>query len=399
MKKFIFLATAAVAAAVLVAGIIILRDPLEYAAVNRITAEEKAIGEIYFVRNETVYYSASDGTVYTGLKDGERVKNNSVIASVYNGDVSNDVLKKLDTIDRKIINQRTSDNKAKLNSQSFQSLDSRINTKVKQIIEESDDNSVTDMGKYKNEINAVRAGMDERAGEEIERLEAEKTAVEAENGLTKSDIVSDSTGVFSTYLDGLENVLTPEKAMEMKPSFLDGIVVKDAEQNNRQTQAGEAVCKLMNNHRWYALMVMSAQRAAQGVLYGQVQLRFNDISQSLVSGKIVYISEEENGQVLVLAECTNYTEPAFAFRKTDGEMIFKSYEGYQIPSSAVLEDEKGTYLVCQKGKRTYNIYCDIVYSSDKGFVIVDSKPDSERKISAMDRIVVSGWDSSREGSE
>lgn len=146
-------------------------------------------------------------------------------------------------------------------------------------------------------------------------------------------------------------------------------------------------------------MVMSAQRAAQGVLYGQVQLRFNDISQSLVSGKIVYISEEENGQVLVLAECTNYTEPAFAFRKTDGEMIFKSYEGYQIPSSAVLEDEKGTYLVCQKGKRTYNIYCDIVYSSDKGFVIVDSKPDSERKISAMDRIVVSGWDSSREGSE
>ena len=81
--------------------------PLNSVDVSRETVEHLVNDpEAVIIRDEKVYYSEIDGTLYNNVGEGERVAKDSLVCTVFNGVVSDDNLKELRTIDKKIAHRR-----------------------------------------------------------------------------------------------------------------------------------------------------------------------------------------------------------------------------------------------------------------------------------------------------
>ena len=197
MKKFFMIVIAIAVLSIAGYGIAYLVSPVTSIELEEYVHEVGiSCPDAFIVRNESVYYATSAGTVYDSTQEGDRVARDTVISTVYNGSVDTSVLRELQTIDNNISRLRRREAQSTLYSPDTASVESEIASRLNSIPDLADEDNVEQIHEYRDDINSLRAGEDISITAKIDELTAEKTSVENSISTGKSDILSDRAGIF-----------------------------------------------------------------------------------------------------------------------------------------------------------------------------------------------------------
>lgn len=389
MKKFFVIVFCIAVAAMVGYGVKYVMTPIDTVDAV-VTDEEKSISaKGVIVREEHVYYAASVGTVYNNVTEGVRVAKDSLISTVYGGNVDGDILKELHNMDKKI--EKESKN-GEAYASDYLSVENEIASRAAGVINAASENDIAAIVQYKEDINSLRAGNEITQADRLSELQRQKEGLELSIGANKSEIYTDISGVFTTYLDGLETVLRPDAVESYTADYIMSLEPgKREDKSSASVNAGDPVCKVVNNHVWYVLLPIETEKLSKVEENTSVQVRFKNMANEKIKGTISYISEgDENGMSVVMVKCPVYFESAFSYREANVDLIFEEYTGYKVPIQAIYADENGGHsVVGEIGKTQYKCDCKILYSdTENSFVIIESTEDAENKLSRMERIVI-----------
>ena len=104
MKKGFAAVFLAVLCTFLFYGIRYMKSPLLTQKAVYGTYEDSVSTNCFFAREENVYTAGTSGTVYDIYSDGTRINKNSPVAAIYSGNVSEENIQAISTIDKKIEN-------------------------------------------------------------------------------------------------------------------------------------------------------------------------------------------------------------------------------------------------------------------------------------------------------
>ena len=391
MKRIFIIALSIAVAAVAGFGIYYVMSPVNTQRLEYITQENSINTNGFIIRDEWVMYTRSAGTVYHSAAEGERVAKDSVIGELFYGDVSEDSIKELAVVDNKIKNARADTEIDALTQLDGTGVENNIYERENMIIAAAEDNDILSVSKYKNDINSLRQNGALPDSNAVGELEAQREQIIAGIGVAKEDITANISGVFTTYEDGYESMLTPSDIENYDTAYFESLSQSpQVRKIDDKAEAGGAICKIVNNHVWYVMMDVSADIISERGEGDSVKMRFNNMAGTVVDGTIYHISEEENGRNVVTVKCSTYVENAFSYRLADVDLIFESYNGYKVPVHAIHTDEDGKQKVIGVSNgRQYDCYCNLLFTNtDSGYTIVQSTDDAANKLSQMERIVV-----------
>ena len=391
MKKFFIIVLCIAVAAITGYGIKYVMTPVNTQKLEYITQENAINTNGFIIRDEWVMYSRSAGTVYHSVSEGARVAKDSVIGSLFYGDVSEDSIKELAVVDSKIKNAETDSSEQAVAVLDATTVENNIYGREKDIINAAADNDILSISKYKKDINSLRQNNEFSQTESISEFENQKKQILNSIGVANEDITAQISGVFTTYVDGYETVLVPADIEGYDTAYFESLSQSpQIRKISTKVEAGGEVCKIVNNHMWYVMMDVPSDVMKERGKGDSVKLRFNNMADAVVKGTISSVSEEQNGRVVVTVKCSTYLESAFSYRLVDVDLIFESYDGYKIPVHAIRTEEDGKQKVIGiSGGKQYDCYCDVLFTNtDGGYAIVDSTDDAMNKLSQMDRILV-----------
>ena len=392
MKKIFIIIICLMAAVILGYGIHYAAAPVSSQELERATHEKSAPARGYIVRDETAYYADRSGQLYNNVAVGARVAKDSLIYTIYDGSVDPSVISELNTLNRSIAAAEAEQASESYSSDSI-SVESEIASRTAQIIGAARENDVTSIARYKKDINSLRQnGSIISAADELTELTARRDALEAQLGNGISERYAENSGVFTTYYDGMEDVLSTDRADEYTVEYIESLGEASSRESHYDTvEEGGFLCCIVNNHLWSVLLV-TERKALDGSEIGDtVTVRFNNIAGEERDGKISYISSEEqdkDGRCFVIIECSEYFEGAYSYRNADADIIFEKYSGYKVPVQAVHSEEQRQFVIGLSDNRLYECDINVLYSNtDEGYAIVDSADGAEHSLSSADRIL------------
>ena len=389
MKKFILGIVIAIFGALFIYGIYYLNSPINSMDAKMTVYEDAVTAEAIFVRDEEIYTSDVFGTVFNHFSEGDRVSKGALVSTVYSGRVEDTIMQELKTIDKKIQNIVKSGEYNQISGTESVSDEIIIDEYKQKIIDAGITGAIPSISIYKDVINGIRSG-DGIQNEQsiIAGLEREKEAVERRIGVEKYVLYADKAGIFTTVLDGLEEYLTPERAIEMGVDDFEAVSVTESEAVGNTIDAGASICKISNNHEWYVLVCVDAESMEEYDVGDRVQMRFDNIPGEQIECKITNKSEEQDGKVVVMLVSNYYLEGVYSFRQSTATIIFDSYVGYKIPIHALRNENNVQGVLGEKSNEQKFYPCKVLYTNtEEDFAIIDDI-EGKNDIAGLDRIVV-----------
>lgn len=390
MKKSIAVILILVVCFCIFYGIRYVENPVETQTAISEVYENKIDTQGYIVRSEQVYTAPVSGMVYHYIQEGTRVSRNRVLSTVYTGDVSEETLQELNSINQKIAELEAEGEATSYMAGGINTEEDIENIK-NNIIQAKTGKKISKIADYKAQINAIITGeVTNTKTNSKDELIAKKNSIEQTLLSSKNDIYSQMSGVFSKNVDSLEEVLTPKTVLTYKMADYNGL--KNAIEEYKTTaNSGQPVCKVVNNHEWYVMLTVSREEA-EGLKVGKkVSLRFGYLPGVTAHGRIEYISTEDSNtdRNVVVVKFEEYKEGVFSLRHTDIELILESYEGFQIPVSAlrVMDDGKRGVLVKNAGTQVIKP-CNVIYSDPVRQTVIITPVSGANMLREYDSIVL-----------
>ena len=199
-------------------------------------------------------------------------------------------------------------------------------------------------------------------------------------------------------VDGCEAILTPEAVMTMGVDEFSGLSIPKRYTVKEHYNAGEDACKTVDNGIWYLAATMTADTAAaieeaeanQAKRGSSLHIRIPELDAKEVPVAVETVSEESNGNVLVVFSSRNYIKGIYGERSVEVEIIKGNYEGLKVPASAlrVVEEETGVFVNTDGVARFRKV--DVLYRDDTMAIVDKSEESGYLKI--YDPVIVEGKD-------
>ena len=145
-----------------------------------------------------------------------------------------------------------------------------------------------------------------------------------------TSIKAQESGLFSSYVDGYETLLTPDK--------LETITAAELTQLARQQPEADpnAVGKLITDATWYFVFAASSEEAQRLHQGSSVTVRFSRDWSGEVDMTVERVGEpEEDGQCAVVLSTDRYLSETTLLRRQTVELVFDSREGIRVPTESI----------------------------------------------------------------
>ncbi|MEG0919607.1 MAG: HlyD family efflux transporter periplasmic adaptor subunit [Anaerovoracaceae bacterium] len=190
------------------------------------------------------------------------------------------------------------------------------------------DNSANSGGKYGNIMNNLDGDFVKTNGEYAKRK-----------------------GVFSTYIDGYENMFKVENFSKIEKSTAEKY--KDGVEDVRRDEIfkGEPLFKITDNSKWYMMCFIESEKTSRFVEGNRVTVKFKDGEVRATVEKI--IPEGDDWRVLF---STNRMYKNFnKIRSADVEIITLDIEGILIPNNCITtkKDKVGVKVIQKTGEEKF----------------------------------------------
>ena len=197
-------------------------------------------------------------------------------------------------------------------------------------------------------------------------------------------ITAEESGLFSSYVDGYENLLNPDK--------LEGLSPKDLAAFSQLTPETEAntLGKLVTDSVWYYAVTVSGDTVSLFETGDSVDVFFDALSETLPM-TVYSVGEIQNGEMVVVFRSSQNDSKVEDLRQESGRLIFQSDEGLRIPKEAlrVNEDgETGVYVVLAQKARFRPV---TVLAEDTDSYLVQANPPMRKTPESFGRETRSSW--------
>jgi len=217
----------------------------------------------------------------------------------------------------------------------------------------------------------------------LQQLKAELNSLLNSTSGDTNDLYAEASGTFSSAVDGFEQYSLAD-VQDLKPTALARLT-----QRPGKTPDG-TYGKLVQGHEWYFAAVMDQIDASKLTVGAAATLNFGLWYSADVAAKVLSISDEEAGSVVVIFRCITALADTLNMRTVSANVVFESYSGIRIPSEAVQTDPETetTYVWCVTAAQLERKNLNIIYC-DEDFVI--AAPDgSADTLRPGNTVVVSG---------
>ena len=169
-----------------------------------------------------------------------------------------------------------------------------------------------------------------------------------QNGQAQATTVTaPASGLFSSYVDGYESLLTPDSLVGLSP--------KDLAAFSQLTPQTDTNClgKLVTNVAWYYAITVPGDVINSFSVGGDVDVFFDSLSQTFPM-EVDSVGEVQQGQAVIILRSTQNDTQAEDLRQESGRVIFYSSEGIRVPKEALRindDGERGVYVVVSQKAR------------------------------------------------
>lgn len=202
-------------------------------------------------------------------------------------------------------------------------------------------------------------------------------------------VTADQSGIFSSYTDGLENLIDYSKVEELDVAALQGYI--DTAAQSQSSTAGMG--KMITSYAWYFCCVVSADDV-KGIKDGEtLNVAIKDTDEvfkcRIISGAQPNLGQEKTALIL---QCSEMNSQITSMRLEDIEIRFNEYTGFKVPASAVHVDDEGNKCVYALiSNQVAERKSEIIYST-KDYVIFKNDAENSASIRFYDQIITKGKD-------
>lgn len=328
--------------------------------------EDTVVG--YIIRDETVEKGEDyENGIYAIAIEGQRVAKNEAIFRYYS-DTEKEKTEQIEELNQQI--QKLLEEQTYEPSADIKAIENQIEEKIEKL---NTLNNYQEITEAKNNIDTLIGKKINFIGEVIENNEIKKLIKDRkklENELKNGSEYQKSqmSGVVSYRIDGLEEILTPEKFNEINEGFLNGLGLKTGEIISTNNECG----KVIDNFKCYIAVTMDSEQAMEAKVNDTLKLR---ISNEESKAKIVQINED-NGKRTIIFQISKMTEDLIKHRKILVDVIWWNESGLKVPNEALIKENNLYYVIRNKAGVQSKLLVKIVKQTDK-FSIIDYYTDKE----------------------
>ena len=356
--------------------------------------QEQIVTEGYIFREQFVINAPADGFFECMVADGERVKRNQAIGRIYSGEYNVESSQKVLELNERIKRLESEIENSTYAGSSIM-MEQRIAIAARDLSDLRYEHDISNLASERENINILieqKRSMNQSVNDDKDSIlySLKRQLSEIENGFegTKTDIVTEKSGVYCSRIDGLEDKLGFDKIEGISVSYLDeldGITL----QKSADVVQGEPLCKIVNNYGWYFAANVKKDEAERMQLGQSIRIRFGDLADSVIYGTVKGISPEENGRVAVTIYADKYVDGIYGTSRVSAEIILVSSEGIKVPvqSLHVKDGQTGVYVLRLDVARFVPVN---VHYKNGDWAIISSADGviSEYKLQIYDEVIV-----------
>ncbi|MBQ4146163.1 MAG: hypothetical protein IJD36_06020, partial [Clostridia bacterium] len=328
------------------------------------------------------------------VADGERVQKNQNIGRIYSGEYDTESSQKVLELSERIERLESEIENSTYAGSSIM-MEQRIAIAARDLSDLRGEHNISNLAKERENLNILieqKRSMNQSVNDDKDSIlySLKRQLSEIESGFegTKTDIVTEKSGVYCSRIDGLEEKLGFEKVEGISVSYLEELD-KFPLQHSSVVVQNEPLCKIVSNYGWYFAANIKKEDA-ETIQPGQsIRVRFSDLSDSIIYGTVRGISQEENGKVAITIYTDKYVEGIYGTSKVTAEIILVSSEGIKVPveSLHVKDGQTGVYVLRLDVARFVPVN---VHYKNGDWAIISSAENviSEYKLQIYDEVVV-----------
>ena len=332
----------------------------------------KLTGIIIRSENQITAATKDGGILDVAVSENEMVRKGKLVATYFDSNIDDETKSELSRINQKIseLNNTTDDTIAE--EMSKKEIDEEIERKIEEIAFASSDRNMAVVSSLKNEVNELVVLKNNEqedlttVTERLEQLYFEKANIEKKYTGAKYEIVAPEHGVFSTRIDGYEDIITPSVAHTITYSDYENAKNKNITADDIRKKG--VLCKIVDNSIWYVSLVCTEEDAKSFSVGEHVSLRFEGESTE-AKGLVEYISKEQSGKYMLTISSSSYANYPMMNRFARLTVVKESHRGLKIPlkSIRVKDGKSGVYVKTESTLRYKEI--EILCKDDKYAIV------------------------------
>lgn len=312
-----------------------IHDPFTTTLAYAYTEDESVSVHGLLARQEQVL-PAPGGIVDVVLGEAEKVGVGQTVALVYRDSLAQSGQMELEAVEREIrvLEQAMTEG---ITLESAARLDEDILQAVTLL---RSDSALNQYGELEQQVLAVKSGVLRRGytyGEEgsaaalsarLRELKHRRSQLTSQTAQAVSRVEAQRAGVFSSLVDGYEQLLTPQTIGKLTPGRLSELA---------QAEPGvpESLGKLILDDTWYFAAIVPQPQTKQLSKGEQELVRFTGDFTQDVEMTVEQVGQPENGQCVVLFSSERYLSQTTLLRECSAQLIFRSDSGLRVPKQAV----------------------------------------------------------------
>ena len=326
-------------AVVLASSIIYHLFNQDYKTETAIYAEVSDVSKLQgvYVRSETEKSYSGSGAVRYCVSDGAKLGVGSVIAEVYASeeqiDLRRSIAKKQDELSllTKVENPGTSDYAQPAN------LSTLIEEQYKSMLRLREVGDYSAMLDRKREMTVLMSTYDKITGQSdnlqnrITDLQEQISMLELRLTEPEEKITAEKSAYFVSYVDGYEQILTPQNMAQLRQEQLAEIT--DGGPPNAE-RSPNVIGKLIDGYEWYIVGVFdnTKLRLSEG---DSATVRLESVSEDLHAEVVSLVSAGDITKTQVILRCETLTYDVVQHRTERVEILRKTVEGIKVPRTAI----------------------------------------------------------------
>lgn len=355
------------------------------------TVNETISTKAIIVRDEHVIANTSNGIVVPCYNDGDKIKNASNVAMVFDSQESASAYSKKQELEKEIQKYTKLQGQSSGIASNIDSLNKEIANNVDNYIRQLSSNSFDKIKSSSDSLNESLIRRQLLIGENVDFSAVLNDLNNEYNGLNSvapsSYIPTDMSGVFTSYTDGYENLIDYNNVNNLTVdevnSYIQTVLENKQETNN--------IGKLVTGYNWYMLCVVDTNDVKNMNNGAKIKIALSNRENSVIEMKIISGAEPNSNQsqtVLVLKSNDDFSN-ILNQRCEDIEIIREKYTGVKVPVEAIHieNDKKGVYALIATQVKFRE--AEVIYTTDD-YVLLSYDDKNKDGIHLYDQIIIQG---------
>ncbi len=355
------------------------------------SSAEKVDFKGVYVRDETVINSTVSGVLSYPWPDGSKIAKDAEIAYIYKDENSIYINQQIEKLESEIKLLENMQNPGTTDVAQPEFISSLIEEKYQIITSLIAKNDLAALVTERKQLQTLMGIYQIVIKEEydynsrINELEKELKKFTAKQKMPIDVVTSDNSGYFISYIDGYENVLSPDKISNINAELIQKIVSDDTDYRKKNKYS---VGKVVNGYKWSMIGLVNTKEYAVKETE-IVRLKFTstpDIVEAVITN--IFKTDDPDISIVVLS-CDKLTYNFVQRRVERVELVLNEYEGIKVPRDAIRfnqNNEKGVYIL--QGEKVAFKKINIIFECDE-YLLSDVSSDSAF-LSVYDDIIIQG---------